>query len=239
MKHDTINDLRRYADHLRRAVDPTRALAVAARAVGSAPIRGRSFRWVVAAAGAAFLSVGNVAVAAVADSAAPGDILYGVDRAYERLTDLLGAQDRADERLNEAAVLSARGDDVGALGLAIEVLGALKDDDDVAEAVNALNQAADAPGQIRTKELHTATSELVGLMQEMQDLLHAQVAEGDPQSMADLAKAMREKANAVKQAAQALGNQSEGQGQPDDPGAPGATHPEPTHPQPAAPGLTN
>jgi hypothetical protein len=237
MKHDPITDLRRYADHLRRGVDSTRALAAAARAVGSAPIRGRRFRWVVAAAGAALLSVGNVAMAAVADSAAPGDLLYGVDRAYERLTDAFGAQDRAAERLNEASVLSARGDDAGALDLTIEALGDLPHGQEVAEAVTALNQAADAPGQNRTELLHKETGKLVGLLQ---DLVDAQLAAGDPQTMAELAKAMRLQAENVKAAAQALGGHPEGQGQPEDhgnkpedPGPPG------TAPGATAPGLTN
>jgi hypothetical protein len=169
-------------------------------------------------------------MAAVADKAAPGDVLYGVDRAYERLTDLFGSQDRAAERLSEAAMLSARGDDAGALDLTIEALGELPDNDDVAEAVAALNQAADAPGQVKTEALREETGKLVGLLQ---DLVDAEIAQGDPQAMAELAKKMREQAKLVKIEAHKLGGPPVDHGKPKDPGPPG------TAPGSTAPGRTN
>jgi len=53
---------------------------------------------------------GNIGLAAAADSAVPGDLLYPVDRAYERIGEVFGIDtDTSSERLAEASVLLAEG----------------------------------------------------------------------------------------------------------------------------------
>ena len=75
------------------------------------------FRWfrapAFAAAAAGFLLVlGSTGVAVAADAAAPGDALYGLDQAMERVGILDGG---VAERLSEAKALAARGDTDAAL----------------------------------------------------------------------------------------------------------------------------
>ena len=81
------------------------------------PQRGRTRTWQqrwrspqVAFASLGFLVFGNIGMAAAADSAVPGDILYPIDQAYENVMGLFGGDgNRAEERLEEASVLIARG----------------------------------------------------------------------------------------------------------------------------------
>ncbi len=102
---DPYDDLRRYAAFLREETSEEAARRAVAGAVTiPAPRRLRRSAAVAAAA----LVFGNGALAAAANPAVPGDALYGVDRAYERLGELLGV-DHAPERLAEATDLAGRG----------------------------------------------------------------------------------------------------------------------------------
>lgn len=141
---DPFEELRSYATHLESSVPPGRAQARAAAALRTPA--SRRPRAVVALATVAFMSVSNVAMAAVADPAAPGDALYGVDRAYERVAAALGiGGDNRLERLDEAATVAGRGDSATALELVMESLEGLVDDDaETARAVlAALENGAD------------------------------------------------------------------------------------------------
>jgi hypothetical protein len=74
----------------------------------------------------------NFAGAALADSAAPGDPLYPLDRSYEWVSDAIGfGGDRTDERLDEISVLTERSDYARALDL---MAGSLASEDVVAAA---------------------------------------------------------------------------------------------------------
>lgn len=82
------------------------------------------------------LVAGSTGVAVAADTAAPGDGLYGLDRALENI----GIGDgRAGERLEEANVLVAEGQPEEALMHVTEALAAT--DDDVAQARTAVDAA--------------------------------------------------------------------------------------------------
>jgi hypothetical protein len=106
---------------------------------GAAPPR-RAARWrrrfaaIGATAGLAVVAVGG---SAVANTAAPGDALYGIDRALERVGLLDGG---VGERLTEAAHLAAKGENERALVHAAEAY----ETDAEPELASALLIAADA-----------------------------------------------------------------------------------------------
>lgn len=142
---DPIDELRAYAAHLEAEVPLERARARARAAVTATP-RGRRRVAVVAAAAIGFMGVSNVALAAVSNPAIPGDALYGIDRAYERVGALLGiGGEHRLERLNEAASVVALGDEETALSLVQEALTGLVDEDvDTARAMlSELERGAD------------------------------------------------------------------------------------------------
>jgi len=137
-----------YVDDL--AAEAARVARVASRdplAVGTRrpePSR-RSFRLGPRLAGAlaALLTVSSVSGAAIAaDSAVPGDALYGLDRALERVG--IGDGGLA-ERLQEAGVLAERGSLVAALAHAADAFAQIGAGDEAARsATEALRAAGDA-----------------------------------------------------------------------------------------------
>lgn len=106
------------------------------------------------------LLAGMTGVAAAADGAAPGDALYAVDRALEKL----GIGDRgADERLEEAAQLVADGDPERALEHAAETF------DEAAAAgqdMAAVNEARDAIADATVRVLSSAEDGSAAIVQE-------------------------------------------------------------------------
>lgn len=72
-------------------------------------------------AGVAMLIAVNAVAAAAADAAVPGDVLYPLDRGYERVADLVAlGGDRTGERVTEAEVLVSRGEHMTAVDLIAE-----------------------------------------------------------------------------------------------------------------------
>lgn len=115
---DPFEALIAYARHLESQVPGELARLRVGRAFdGGHPSRRR----LVAALAVGMVGVSNVALARMADPAIPGDSLYAIDRAYERLTALVGS-DHAGERLDEASAMAARGEASSALGLVREAL---------------------------------------------------------------------------------------------------------------------
>lgn len=112
--------LRRWAASLQAeapARRPAPAVAPGPARTGRMPVRSLALA-------AALLVVMALGLAAVADDASPGDLLYPVDRAGEWLVDLLpGDVDRGPERVAEAVVLVDRGDDEGAIELLTDYAG--------------------------------------------------------------------------------------------------------------------
>ena len=94
-------------------------------------------RRLVAIGVAVGISAFGVAGAAAANDAAPGDPLYGVDKALESVGILDGG---TSERLRESQILARRGDVDGAVGLAAKALDA----DGQHEAAVALERAVAA-----------------------------------------------------------------------------------------------
>ena len=152
---DPYNNLRSYGEALIEKIDPARAEAVAVRAL-AAPSVGLSFRRrlvAIAAASATFIT-GNIGVAMAADQAAPGDLLWSLDRAYEQLGELIGfSDDHSQERLDEAAQLADAGNSVEALTAVIEQMQDLRRDDDVDTAE--LTSAVDAVVEARDRALES------------------------------------------------------------------------------------
>lgn len=147
MKEPT-DRLRRYGEDIASSVSPARSRVAAMRAVGQAhrtPARRRTPQFAFASLGV-FL-VANVVMSGVANAAVPGDVLYPVDRGYEKVLDLVGlAGDHSEERIVEAGVLLDRGDLAGATDLVAEAT----DNDSVLDAATAL-QAGD-PSDLRFAE---------------------------------------------------------------------------------------
>ena len=143
-----IDDLRRYADDLASAV----SLFTAQRAVRSAvsPDTRRPRKAVVVLVTTALFGISNVALAATADPAIPGDALYGIDRAYERVADLAGlGGPRVTERLAETGALVEQGRLAEALELVQETLGkVLESDDPQAELEELTAASANVPGPV-------------------------------------------------------------------------------------------
>jgi hypothetical protein len=152
-----LEALSSYGRWLHSQVGPEDAATAASRAFAARSLRSPR-RWVVAVAVAGLLLIGNVGLAAVSDGAAPGDPLYGLDRAYEQVGQLLGLSDHATERLHEAEVLLARGRSQTALEVTEEALEEL-------EIETALSDLLAAPPGIEeaNQELAAETEELVTL----------------------------------------------------------------------------
>ncbi len=106
------------------AASAVRLTQAPARAVSAVPPRrlvprlGPTWRLATVAL-AVLLMSGTAGMAMAADGAVPGDALYGVDRAFERVG--IGAGS-VDERLDEAVVMAAQGRSGEALAHGIEAL---------------------------------------------------------------------------------------------------------------------
>jgi hypothetical protein len=105
-----LKDLRDYGRSLVEGVPVGQTEIAVGRVLASRRQSHRPRRLVLALATAGLLAVSNVALAAISDSAAPGDFLYPVDRGFEWARDLFGESDRTIERLTESETLSQRGD---------------------------------------------------------------------------------------------------------------------------------
>lgn len=136
MTHDPYTDLRRYAADLEAQVSSERAHQASRQALYTPVAASKPRRLVIAIATTALMGVSNVALAAAANPAAPGDALYGVDRAYESVGNAVGISgSHTTERADEVLVLRERGKSAEALELVQETLGTiLASDDPVAEA---------------------------------------------------------------------------------------------------------
>lgn len=131
---DPIEQLRRYARDLQAEVHPGRARGRVDAAMTRQARRPRRVVLVVLAS-TLLLLFSNVALAAAADPAVPGDALYGLDRTYERIADAAGLGGmHAGERLDEAAVLFERGRAAEALDLVNEAFDELLATDDPSAA---------------------------------------------------------------------------------------------------------
>lgn len=101
-------------------------------------------------------------LAAASDEATPGDTLYGLDRALERVGVGAGG---ADERLAEATVLVNRGRAADALSHVVEAVG----NGDGQEASDALLQAAErvgglSPGSEKAAEVDASVTSMLEWM---------------------------------------------------------------------------
>jgi len=112
-----------------------------------------------AAVAAILASFGIAGTAAAADGAAPGDLLYGIDRALEKVGIGNGG---SHERLQEAEVLVERGEVDDALHLAAD---ALREQGDTAST--ALEDAAailESNGSENSAEVHARVAEMLRWM---------------------------------------------------------------------------
>lgn len=243
MPRDPISDLRRYAHTLQQEADPGEAHRAARLAAvpAQAPARSWRRRLATVTAAAAVLAGGNVGLALAADSAVPGDPLYGVDRAYERVAEVLGiGGDNARERLEEASTLATRGDVPRALSTARETLSSLPvEAGGLAQALAALQAAESdasetgapesAPGRELTAELHVQTELLLGLARQVVAAAHGD----DPGAVQEAASQMSGQAQRVAEAARQIREARAGQGPPDvtpPPPGPGDELPPPSVP---------
>lgn len=158
-----IDDLRHYADDLTSEVSPF----AAQRAVRSAltPDTRRPRKAVVVLVTTALFGVSNVALAATADPAIPGDALYSVDRAYERVADLTGlGGPRVTERLAETGALVEQGRLAEALGLVQETLGKVLESDDPQAELDELTEAmGNVPDAVSDLVLNGLVAEARGI----------------------------------------------------------------------------
>lgn len=218
MSTSPMDDLKAYAASLTDSVSMAETDAVVA-GVLRAPREGRQpVKQRVTAVGvviATFLSA-NVGLAAASQNAAPGDALYGVDRAYERIAEFVGISDsRTEERLQEANDLANRGDASAALAAASAALEAVSSSledpgsDSYREAANSIRQASEeithaipASGNSRPEfvnDMMTETRMIVELAHQLRDAAKtAGNASDAAKELNDRAKELSERAKNEK-----------------------------------------
>jgi hypothetical protein len=133
-ENQAIHELRSYGRSLVDTVPSGRTEAVVGRALTAGQRDHRPRSLVVAVATMGLLAISNAGMAAVSDSAAPGDLLYLFDRGYERAGDLFGGWifgvgDRTEERLAESEVLNLRGETQEAIELLQDELAVASSDE--------------------------------------------------------------------------------------------------------------
>lgn len=124
--HRAMGRLRAFGARLEAGTRAAIAERIAVRAVAAGSQRSTGYvlrRIGAVAAAAVTLSVGAVGVGAIANQASPGDLLYGVDRAYETAGHVLGSKaPHTEERLAEALVLIDKGRSADAVALVDEAV---------------------------------------------------------------------------------------------------------------------
>ncbi len=167
--HEPLTELRAYARTLvAEAEDAVRPVVV------RPPSRGAGvWRRVATLLSAAVLGFVVAGTAAASDSATPGDVLYPVDRAVERVGSWVGlGPDIAAERTAEANILLAKGEAVEALELAREVAAdhtPAATRETVEEAIGAAIDSASEARAVPRPELHAAIAELIAAAHEAPD----------------------------------------------------------------------
>lgn len=217
MSTSPMDDLKAYAASLTDSVSVEETDTVVA-SVLRAPRGGRlPLKQRVTAVGvviATFLSA-NVGLAAAAQNAAPGDALYGVDRAYERIAAFVGiSNSRTEERLQEANDLAERGDASAALAAASAALDALSssledpgsgaDDQSAAsirEASSEITRAIPENGNSRPEfvnDMMAETRMVIRLANEMREAAATGDASEAAKKLKDRAKKLSDKAKKEK-----------------------------------------
>ncbi len=135
------DELRSWARHLSEEVSDGEARVAVERAMSRVDGRRRRVttpriarRLTPVLAATMVLGVSNVALAAVANPSVPGDPLYGIDRAYERIGAVLWSGQYETERLDEAVEMLDRGQPSVALDLVEESLRDIAAGDDAEQA---------------------------------------------------------------------------------------------------------
>jgi hypothetical protein len=125
---------------------------------------------------AMFVLVGMSGLAVAADAAAPGDALYGIDRALERIGINDGA---AGERIAEAGALASRGQVTEAIGHAASAIEDPTNDDDATSVSQAATALREAAVSVESDSNATASEEVrvsvSAMLSEMAELI------GDPE----------------------------------------------------------
>jgi len=123
-EREPVGRLRSFAQRLEAGTRGVVAERIAARAVLSQrPTRLVLRRAGAIAAAAMTIAAGAVGVGAIANQASPGDLLYGIDRAYETVGSVLGSHpNHAQERLSEALRLLDQGRSTEAVALVDEAV---------------------------------------------------------------------------------------------------------------------
>lgn len=186
---DPLNDLRRYARDLERQVPPERAHNRVTMVLAETHRTRRPRRTVIAIATAGVMALSNVALATVADPAVPGDVLYPVDRAYERAAAVVGlGGSNAPERIDEATVMLERGEAAVALSLVQEALAEIAETEDVDHARQILADLVEKSQVFNDSAFADQMSALLGVV--------AATAEGDVdgEAVAEAARALRQAA---------------------------------------------
>jgi hypothetical protein len=135
---------------------PTPVRSLSARGPRTVWVRRATFGGIAALA----LGFGVAGAAAAADSAAPGDALYGLDRAFEKV----GIDDGGfPERVGEAGKLCDRGDDDDAMHLLADSLPEGSDDATKQVLLDLGNELKDTPS-IGDPTLHAAVDAMLAWM---------------------------------------------------------------------------
>lgn len=217
MSTSPMDDLKAYAASLTDSVSSEETDTVVATVLRAPRVVRTPLKQRVTAVGvvvATFLSA-NVGLAAAAQNAAPGDALYGVDRAYERIAEFVGiSNSRTEERLQEANDLANRGDASAALAAASAALEAVSSsleepgsgDSDAAaasvrEASVEITSAIPENGNSRPEFVNDMMAEtrlIVQLAHEMREAAADGNASDAAKKLKDAAKKLKDKAKKEK-----------------------------------------
>ena len=187
---ETISRMAGEAAEIARSSAPDHDTAVSpAPGIRPRGARGSLRRRLVTLTAAMFVFAAMTGIAFAADGAAPGDTLYGLDRALEQV----GINDGATtERIQEAKVLAANGQVPDALRhLADSVESQDQNSVEVQEAAEALRAAAD---NVRSGDDDSESSEVresvAEMLEEMTDMTEAPEFDGATfgQRIAEMAK---------------------------------------------------
>lgn len=239
-----LEDLRRFGQFLVDQASPATAQLVARGALATHRPVVRRRQWVVVLTANALLSTSTVALGTVADSAAPGDLLYGVDRGIETVTSIFGGGDHSGERIDEAEALLHQGD----LPRAVFALGEAVDAHDSATA----QVLVAASGELSAAETTATVEELVADLVAGARHVVAAAQSGDHDALKAAIAAMQDRTSDLTTAADPSGITSDNPsvtapGQVDDNDNPGVTAPGQTNgtddsadnPSVTAPGQTD
>jgi len=201
----STRDLRAYAEHLVASTDPSKGGYIARRAAAQPLPRTGWARRVAVVLGSAGIFVGaNVGLALAANASVPGDPLYGIDRAYEKIEAAIGLHPNlVAERFREAAALTQRGETTLAFETASEAMRQLGPGshalDVLAQVAEGMKASEVLPADVQDR-LNDQARELFGIGEAVSEAATSELTDFENRSeevLAAIRSAMQDRGQAL------------------------------------------